>query len=121
MSMVRREAGSVPDEDDNKYTGDFDATSENESHHFWPHYAAKEDQPGGMLMRHLRLIAASIVFAMAGMMFVSPANSQIRIRVNSEHRGRHHYYYHPRHVVYHHRHVFNHHRHEGVRVRLNVR
>ena len=72
-------------------------------------------------MRHLRIIAASLVIAIAGMMFASPASSQISIRVNPEHRARHHVYYHPRHVAYHHRHVVYRHRHEGVRVRLNVR
>jgi hypothetical protein len=82
-------------------------------------------------MRHLRVMATFLVIAIAGMMFVSPASSQIRIRVNSGYRSRHHVYYHPRHdeyrhrhVVYYHRHVWRHYHHDdddGVRLRLNVR
>ena len=79
-------------------------------------------------MRSLRILAISLVIAIAGMMVVSPAISQISIRVNPEHRERHrvfyhhrHVVYHPRPVVYHHRHAVYHHRDEGVRVRLNVR
>ena len=79
-------------------------------------------------MRRLRVIVATLVIAIAGMMFVSPASSQIRIRVNSGYRPRHHVYYHPRHdeyrhrrVVYYHRHVWHHPRNDGVRLRVNVR
>ncbi len=79
-------------------------------------------------MRHLRVVAAGLLIAIAGMMFVSPASSQISIRLNSGHRARHyavyhhrHEFYQPRRVVYHHRHVVYHHRTDGVRVRLNVR
>lgn len=79
-------------------------------------------------MRHLRVLAASLAIVIAGIIFVSPASSQIRIRVNSGYRSRHHVYYHPRqreyyhrHVVYYHRHYAYHHRDNGIRLRLNVR
>jgi hypothetical protein len=79
-------------------------------------------------MRHLRVIAISLVIAIAGMMFVSPASSQVTIRLKSAQRSRHYGYYHPRHVAYHprhvvyyHRHVVYHHRNEGGRVHVNVR
>jgi ABC-type nickel/cobalt efflux system permease component RcnA len=79
-------------------------------------------------MRHFRVIATSLVIAIAGLMFISPASSQISIRMNPAHRDRHHVVYHHRHaeyrhrhVVYHHRHIVDHDRRDGVRVRLNVR
>ena len=49
-----------------------------------------------MLMKHLRGITAGLVLAIAGMMFVSSASSQIDVRVHSGHRVRHHVVHHPR-------------------------
>jgi hypothetical protein len=79
-------------------------------------------------MRHLRVIAASLVIILAGMIVVPSASSQISIRLRSGYRDRHHVYYHPRHapyyrrhVVYYHRHAAYRHRDNGVRLRLNVR
>lgn len=56
-------------------------------------------------MKHSRAIAASLLIALAGMMFVSTASSQISIRAGPEHRYRHHFVHHPR---------------SQVRVRVNV-
>lgn len=79
-------------------------------------------------MRYLRVIAASLAIVIAGMIFVPAASSQIRIRVNSGYRGRHHVYYHPRHREYYHRHVVCYHRHyayhhrdNGIGLRLHIR
>ena len=73
-------------------------------------------------------MATGLLIAIAGMMFVPLASSQLTIHVGSRYRTRHHVYYHPRreyyhprHVVYYHRRVVYHHPHEGVRLRLNVR
>lgn len=83
-------------------------------------------------MKHVRSIVISIVLLIAMTMVVSPASSQLRIRVGTGYRARHRVYYH-RHAVYHHRYVgYRHHyfayRHRpvyhhgnGVHVRLNLR
>jgi hypothetical protein len=55
-------------------------------------------------MKHLRIIAGSIVVAIAIMMAGSTAISQLNVRVNTRD--------HPRHVVVHHR--------QHARVRVNV-
>lgn len=45
-------------------------------------------------MKHLQGIAGSLVIAILCVMFVSTASSQIDIRVNPEHRTRHHIVHH---------------------------
>jgi hypothetical protein len=42
-------------------------------------------------MKHFRVMATSLVIAIAGMMFVSTASSQISIRAGAEQRSRHHF------------------------------
>jgi len=64
-----------------------------------------------MLMKHLRGITAGLVLAIAGMMFVSSASSQIDVRVHSGHRVRHHVVHHPRARVHVRLNVSNHRRH----------
>ena len=56
-------------------------------------------------MNHARVVVTSLVIAIAGMMFVSTASSQINIHVGPEHRARHHFVHHPR---------------RQVRIRVNV-
>jgi hypothetical protein len=47
-------------------------------------------------MKHLRSIASCVVIAIAGMMFVSNASSQVQLRVKTDHRTRQHIVHHPR-------------------------
>jgi hypothetical protein len=49
-----------------------------------------------MVMKHLRGIAGSLVIAIAIMMAVSTASSQLNIRVNTQNRPRHVVVHHPR-------------------------
>jgi hypothetical protein len=51
-------------------------------------------------MKHLRVIAASLVIAIAGIMFGATASSQINIQVNPQHRTRHLIVHHPRNRVH---------------------
>jgi hypothetical protein len=86
-------------------------------------------------MKHVRGVAAALLIAIAGIVCVPPASSQITIHLNDRHRPKHYVYHHPRYVeesprrteyhpprvVYYRRHYVRHPAHEGVRLRLRIR